>query len=1616
MYKGLRINCFSRILLIILSMAVIAGSLPINPAHAADNSNSAAYSSNVTPAAEASSALTIYDFNSKHTSAAVQIDGKPDETDWEISHELTQGKTDTTNNTAKFGTLWDENNLYIAFDVTDANVINSGADYPWDDDSVEVYIDGDLAKTYNNHTVQYIFRWNDSAVHKYGNDSATTEGIVHAEAKTDGGYTMEIAIPWSSIGGMSVPSGKTIGITAHVNDKDVNDAAAASTDTLGYTPGYGGDWGDASNWAEMTLGKLDPIVLFDDNCTNLSDGGWITDAALPGAYITDNARTTGTFENIKPVDDGQYLFYGDKAGSDADVYVTASRAASIGQGAWELQFDARIKDLITAKAYPVYFGLSFEIFANNFEYKITFNDQNKILGMTDIDSGSYIQKEVTMPSDDNFHKWSIIFNGSDKVFILLDGKVIATFKNIGLPREHAEGVKILNAPDQWIRGFTEVYVDNIKMIKNPELPDVYSNVLIDDDCSSLADAGWSVEQPLTGAYITDSGNSIGNENNIAMKPVPAGQYLIYGDMTAGNDNYINMSKSAYIGEGSWNLEFTARMVDLMTPTANHLWRGVSFEVFAGNKRFKISFVDQNKIYAMTSSGGSEKIDVNMPADDQFHKWTIAYAGNGKIFIGLDDNKIGAFNSVGAPVVISDRVRIQNIPNEWSRGVNEVYIDSIKMVKNEIPAWAKYNPVLSGTTILPASDSDSIDLITHVTDMNSEWFQDPNFVIKGSLYRDADLIAQSSVPVSRESLTMSISPNGNTGRMKLVLQFMNGSIKLDEVTKNVEVFDSVNAVNPGDTVTAEPGKAYLFTQVDKMKDINGRDYLASGWRLLNYNYDGSDIGGTILENMDAAGQLELPVKLNGWFRVNVGYLTGTQAFKVTDGTKEQMVIIDGEEASSGDVQPADNYGNKLICENCAYISDFEGNSICISPLNDKRARIAYIKLIGMTQEEIALYLKPDEGQNGKRVIYNNDGYSDFGEGRYPDESSLKQLAVDRYKDQDVGAVYWCLLTTFALNHNSNYAGFPFEGWEKYTDLMRDVDKTAIQEIQSFANAGKSPLAIVAARAHELGMSTYASLRMDAFYDSTDAPWLNGSIYDSYRAYRYIAKDGSYRNEMSYAYPQVREYVINVLKEAASYDYVDGVDLDFCRYPYILGYEPILTDAYKARYGIDPKQEVTVEGIQRWNQFKADVITQFLRDIREQLSGKKISIRIPCKGYFEYGFDPAKWISEGLIDVLIPANIGHEEFYDVKPFADMVKGSNVKLFGGINTSLSGHDLTKEEEDMIKRGLKVNTGHSYMNKQQFMLRAYEMYQAGYDGIYIFNNWKGRESLGLLGDKVKVEKWYGLAYPAEWVRNYVTVAAPVSEYLGSIKVNGNVLPDFNYAQGEYSVVLPCGTATVPSVTATAVDPFATVTVANAASLDETTTITVTASDGSKTKIYKITFAVLGTALLSVDKNELTRSETAILTVTGKSTAGADISLKGASIKYISDNPEVATVSDEGVVTAYNVGNANIYAEVTLGGVTLNSNLVVISVNTNITAIRKFTAQYEECGKLSHPFASQLNNKLDQADNMLNKGDIKGAIKHLQDFLTHLEINGMQKEITADAKDILKEDASALIDYLEQQ
>lgn len=82
----------------------------------------------------------------------------------------------------------------------------------------------------------------------------------------------------------------------------------------------------------------------------------------------------------------------------------------------------------------------------------------------------------------------------------------------------------------------------------------------------------------------------------------------------------------------------------------------------------------------------------------------------------------------------------------------------------------------------------------------------------------------------------------------------------------------------------------------------------------------------------------------------------------------------------------------------------------------------------------------------------------------------------------------------------------------------------------------------------------------------------------------------------------------------------------------------------------------------------------------------------------------------------------------------------------------------------------------------------------------------------------------------------------------------------------------------------------------------------------------------------------------------------------------------------------------------------------TNIEGIQHLIDQYKDLGDIEQPMFVKLTNKLKQAKHQLDKGSKSRAIKHIEDFIKHLNNKGMAKFISVDAKETLHQKANDLI------
>jgi hypothetical protein len=233
---------------------------------------------------------------------AITVNGNLNETGWSLSKTVSKNTIGTGNNTTTFGVLWDNTNLYVGVRVLDANLHSDSPD-PWEDDAVEVYIDAN-----NNRLTTYDGRDN-QIIKNYNKNSVFTKlsitGLQHAWFAISGGYSVELAIPWSQLGISSPANGTTLGLDIGYNDDD----NAGARDAQAVWNGTINNYNNTSAFGKLVLSSAtagsplarsatgETTVFTEEESVETTVRYWPNE-------VTDELHITtdGTFERVEIVD------------------------------------------------------------------------------------------------------------------------------------------------------------------------------------------------------------------------------------------------------------------------------------------------------------------------------------------------------------------------------------------------------------------------------------------------------------------------------------------------------------------------------------------------------------------------------------------------------------------------------------------------------------------------------------------------------------------------------------------------------------------------------------------------------------------------------------------------------------------------------------------------------------------------------------------------------------------------------------------------------------------------------------------------------------------------------------------------------------------------------------------------------------------------------------------------------------------------------------------------------------------------------------------------------------------------------------------------------------------
>lgn len=155
--------------------------------------------------------------NVKRSKTPIVIDGKLDESSWLLNNKVMKSAKERDKSIIHFGITYDDEGLYVGAEVTDNSYYAFGpVGAPHYNDAFELFFDGGNEKSgiYDDNDHQFFFGYGGDGS-KDSNDGLADDYVF--DVHEDGSYTLEIKIPWSTLGGKP-EIGRKIGFDIQVDD------------------------------------------------------------------------------------------------------------------------------------------------------------------------------------------------------------------------------------------------------------------------------------------------------------------------------------------------------------------------------------------------------------------------------------------------------------------------------------------------------------------------------------------------------------------------------------------------------------------------------------------------------------------------------------------------------------------------------------------------------------------------------------------------------------------------------------------------------------------------------------------------------------------------------------------------------------------------------------------------------------------------------------------------------------------------------------------------------------------------------------------------------------------------------------------------------------------------------------------------------------------------------------------------------------------------------------------------------------------------------------------------------------------------------------------------------
>ena len=323
--------------------------------------------------------------------------------------------------------------------------------------------------------------------------------------------------------------------------------------------------------------------------------------------------------------------------------------------------------------------------------------------------------------------------------------------------------------------------------------------------------------------------------------------------------------------------------------------------------------------------------------------------------------------------------------------------------------------------------------------------------------------------------------------------------------------------------------------------------------------------------------------------------------------------------------------------------------------EKRAALAWVRLVPLDS-------LPDDGPPDKLVL------NDVDPG-FPENAEEIRRWLEIFRESDFSHLFWDYGTMEITGYNTRLGR-----------IWRGSVGKPDYRIDRMIQAGVNPLREACTWLHDMGRGFKPAFRVGGWcgHPPHDEVW-TGPLYRDHPEFRVKDRDGVSLMTLSYAFPEVRERALNMIREYMEECIdlgVEGISLTYIRGPYFVLFEEPLVAGFKKSHGLDPRSlDENSPEWKQWLDYRTAPLTEFMTEIRaltDELARRQGLDRLEVTAFvfanpelnLTYGLDLSGWVDRGLVDVLVPYKLpwpGHFGGpFDPNFFLDLkARSANLKV---------------------------------------------------------------------------------------------------------------------------------------------------------------------------------------------------------------------------------------------------------------------------------------------------------------------------------------------------------------------